>query len=92
MVEDPQKGHSPGVPSLTFFPRLPPGLTHTQKNVRGGHPRATAIRYGSSGSEGGRRRTSSVVSDFPATDYVTTLLVRRWDACGVSRGVPEGRG
>jgi hypothetical protein len=25
-------------------------------------------------------RTSSVVSDFPVTDRVTTLLVRRWDA------------
>ena len=30
---------------------------------------------------------SSVVSDVPATDYVTTLLVRRWDG----RYVPEGR-
>jgi hypothetical protein len=87
MVEDPQKGHSPGVPSLTFFPRLAPVTTRTRKNVKGGihgQPRSGAHLPA---QKEAAARTSSVVSDDPATDNVTTLLMRRWDG----RYVPEGR-
>jgi len=52
-----------------------------------GNPRGRTIRYICSGSEGGRRRASSVVADSPIMPRTTALLVRRW----VARGGPEGR-
>ena len=55
-----------------------PNALHTMPMP--GNPRGRTIRHGSPGSEEGRRRASSMVTDVPATHRTTTLLVRRWDA------------
>jgi len=61
-------------------------------NLREGHSRGARSGTAAPAQKQAAARASSVVSDHPATDHVTMLLVRRWDACGASRGVPEGRG
>jgi len=69
-------------------PRLAYGRPLVRSGRGGQRPLASAIRDGSSGSEGGRRRTSSVVADLPATS------ARPRCSCdaGTPGGVPEGRG
>ena len=56
-------------------------------NADAGQPSCKAPSYGCSSSEGGRRRTSSVVAALPVSHRVTALLGRRWAA----GGGPEGR-
>jgi len=60
------------------------------QQLAGGALPGSALPDTSSGSEGGRRRTSGVLADDPVTLGASTLLVRRWDAG--PPGVPEGRG
>jgi hypothetical protein len=78
----------PGRAGYAIVPVRPSGAATRSAQLRYRHSTGRAFRYTSPGSDGGRRRASSVVADFPATNHATTLLVRRWDAIGV----PEGRG
>ena len=81
----------PGVPGTQLCRYDLPAPRYVPHNYATGHSTGRTIRGTSSGSDGDRRRASSVVSDNPATHRITTLLVRRWDARGVSHGVSEGR-
>ena len=54
-------------------------------NCATGHSTGRAFRYGCSGSDGGRRRTSSVVTDLPVTphDHAARATLGRRDAIGI---------
>ncbi len=69
------------VPHETSGSASPPAHCHT------GHSTGRALITGCPGSDGGRRRMSSVVAVIPIHPRVKTLLVRRW----VAEGGPEGR-
>ena len=49
------------------------------QQLAGGALSGSALLSISPGSDEGRRRTSRVVTNDPATSHATTLLVRRWD-------------
>ena len=64
-----------------------PAMQRLGHNDATGQPTGMAMRYGYSGSEGGRRRASSAVATLQSTTQATPLLGRRWNAVGG----PEGR-
>ena len=80
MVEDPQKSRHTG----TCRVRNCAGTTYRHRGTSStialpGTPREERSGAALPAQKEAAARASSVVSDFPATDRVTTLLVRRWD-------------
>ena len=75
------------VPGTALCRNDHPALRRAWHNADAGHSTGSAPHSGCSGSDGGRRRVISVVTDLPVFLRTTTLMARRWGA----KGGPEGR-
>ena len=70
----------PGVPGTQLCRNDHPATRCVSHNYATGHSTGRAFRYGSSGSEGGRRSREQRGHRPSRYLRTTTLLVRRWDA------------